>query len=186
MIAPGDRNVRTIFGDAGAATLIRGVDSPTGGDLIGPFIFGTDGRGGPNLIVKDGGLRSMDAATRTWTKPATLEMNGPEIFNFTLRVVPESMRALLAKANISAEAVDWFVPHQANRYMLDHLRDKMGLPKEKFFVGMRECGNTVSASIPVALADAARRGLLRPNALLALAGFGVGYSWAACLARWQG
>ena len=84
-----------------------------------------------------------------------------------------------------AEAIDWFVPHQANQYMLDHLRDKMGLPKEKFFVGMRECGNTVSASIPIALADAAQQGLLRPSSLLALVGFGVGYSWAACLARWR-
>lgn len=187
LLKPNDRNVRTIFGDAAAATLVRSVeDAAADRELVGPFVFGTDGRGAPNLIVKQGAFRARSAVEFDTTEPLVLEMNGPEIFNFTLRVVPETVRTLLQKDSIPADAVDLFFPHQANQYMLDHLRDKMSLPKEKFFVGLRDCGNTVSASIPIALADAAGQGLLKRDALLMLIGFGVGYSWGAGLIRWRG
>lgn len=187
LLKPSDRNVRTIFGDAAAATLVRArEDAPPDRDLIGPFVFGTDGRGAPNLIVKEGAFRARSSVTADAAAPLVLEMNGPEIFNFSLRVVPDSVEKLLQKSSTGSEAVDFYFAHQANQYMLEHLRDKMRLPKEKFFIGLRDCGNTVSASIPIALADAASQGLLKRDALLMLIGFGVGYSWGACFIRWRG
>lgn len=187
LIKPGDRNVRTIFGDAAAATLVRAEEMVVPGrELIGPFVFGTDGQGAPNLIVKEGAFRSFTSGATGTSQPPSIAMNGPEIFNFSLRVVPECVRELLQKGQMSVDEVDFFFAHQANQYMLDHLRDKMGLPKEKFYVGLRDCGNTVSSSIPIALADAARHDLIKRDALLMLIGFGVGYSWAAGFIRWRG
>ncbi len=110
-------------------------------------------------------------------------MNGPEIFTFTLRVVPEAVRKLLARSGKSLNDIDLFVFHQANRYMLDHLRDKLKIPPEKFVVGMSECGNTVSSTIPIALQEAVRSRQIPPGQLVMLVGFGVGYSWGATLIR---
>jgi 3-oxoacyl-[acyl-carrier-protein] synthase III len=188
-----DRSVRTIFGDAAAATLLTAADVRE--PLLGPFIYGSDGAGGPNLIVPSGGLR------RPRTKSSAMEsedengnvrsadnlfMNGPEIFNFTLSAVPESIDRLLAKSGKALGDVDLFVFHQANQYMLDHLRKRLKIPMEKFYVFMKECGNTVSSTIPIALKSARDEGRLPEGSLVMLVGFGVGYSWGATLLRSTG
>lgn len=172
----GDKSVRTLFGDAAAATLVEAADVAE--DAIGPFVYGTDGAGGDKLIVRQGGMRSPGPAA------GGLTMNGPDIFNFTLKAVPESVRRLLENAGKSQDEIDLFVFHQANRYMLEYLRKKLRLPDEKFVIWMENCGNTVSSTIPIALKEAARQGTLRPGALTMLVGFGVGLSWGACLVRW--
>lgn len=190
---PDDRSARPLFGDAAAATLVRGrPDAPAGGlPWIGPFVFGTDGKGMENLIVSTGGMRRP---ARGPTSPCTdatvpalshnhLFMNGPEIFTFALRVVPQAVKALLARAERTIDDVDLFVFHQANRYMLEHLRDKLEIPPEKFVVAMSHVGNTVSSTIPIALKDSVGRQLLPAGKLALLVGFGVGYSWAATLIR---
>ena len=188
-----DRSVRTIFGDAAAATLVTAVDSEDA--LIGPFVFGTDGRGANNLIVPTGGLRrSRSAETgREVTDDSGnvrsqdhLFMDGAEIFNFTLKAVPQSVCQLLERSHKTLDEIDLFVFHQANRYMLDYLRRKIKVPQEKFYVAMGYCGNTVSSTIPIALKHAQMEGRLKPENLTMLVGFGVGYSWAAGLARWTG
>jgi 3-oxoacyl-[acyl-carrier-protein] synthase III len=175
LLAPGDKTVRTIFGDAGAATLVRASDGAAG---IGPVVFGTDGAGGSNLICTQGGFRRGAQAGEPLT------MNGPEIFNFTLRVVPDTVERLLTAGGIRSEDVKLFIFHQANRYMLDHLRKKLALPAERFFVSMAHCGNTVSCSIPIALKDALDAGRLQAGDQVMLVGFGVGYSWGGTLVRW--
>ena len=175
-----DRGSRTIFGDGAAATLICAQDdSGAGGELVGPFVYGTDGSGADNLIVATGGLRRPGVA-----RP--LVMNGSELFAFTIRAVPPLVNQLLERAGRSLGEVDLFVFHQANRFMLDHLRDKLGIPPDRFFLNMERCGNTVSSTIPIALRDAQDEGLLKPGCLTMTVGFGVGYSWAATLIRWTG
>lgn len=188
-IHPGDRSVRSIFGDGAAATLVVGNVGPA---AIGPFIYGTDGSGAANLIVRAGGARQriaseapaeMDANGNTRTAN-DLYMNGPEIFSFTLRAVPEAVRALLNKADKRQDEVDLWVFHQANEYMLEHLRKKLGISPDRFALAMEHSGNTVSASIPIALSSLARDGKIVRGMLLGLVGFGVGYSWGATLVRW--
>jgi 3-oxoacyl-[acyl-carrier-protein] synthase-3 len=178
-LRPDDRAVRPLFGDAAAATLVRGRrDSAPGGlPWIGPFVHGTDGKGADNLIVRAGGLREPTAAGA----PPQLHMNGPEIFTFALTAVPTAVRSLLDRAERTMDDVDLFVFHQANAYMLEHLRDKLRIPPEKFVVSMSHVGNTVSSTIPIALKDAA--GAAPEGTLALLVGFGVGYSWAATLIR---
>lgn len=187
-IHPKDRGARTIFGDAAAATLVG-----AGGGEIGPFAYGTDGRGAANLIVPAGGMRTPRTADTSravvdgggsWRSRDDLHMNGPEIFTFTLKAVPALVDDLLARSGRSLDEIDLFVFHQANAFMLTHLKDKLGIPDEKFVLAMEGCGNTVSSTIPIALKDALDRGLLGPGRLVLAAGFGVGYSWGATLLRW--
>ena len=197
-IHPRDKSVRTLFGDAATATLIGGVTATSfeqDDECIGPFVFGTDGSGAHNLIVRTGGMRQRYAegtaivepdAEGNFRGPDNLYMNGSEIFTFTLRTVPESVQTLLQRSHKNLEDIDLFVFHQANQYMLEHLRKKLKLPPEKFCMAMRDCGNTVSSTIPIALKHALEEGKLRPGNLAMLVGFGVGYSWGATLIRWAG
>lgn len=189
-IHPRDKSVRTIFGDAATATLISAVESEA--EPVGPFVFGTDGSGAENLIVPTGGMRRRPVADAAETEDESgnrrtvnnLFMNGPEIFNFTLRRVPPVVAALLERAQLSKDQVDLWVFHQANRYMLDFLRKKLGIPEDRFVVNMAHCGNTVSSTIPIALRDLQTQGRLRAGMKIGLVGFGVGYSWSAVLVRW--
>lgn len=190
---PDDRSVRPLFGDAAAATLVQArPDAPEdGSDWIGPFVFGTDGKGMENLIVPAGACRrhgsvpngACQEPTASGRSAHHLYMNGAEIFTFALRVVPRAVEAILDRAERTLDDVDLFVFHQANRYMLEHLRDKLKIPPEKFVIAMSHVGNTVSSTIPIALKDSVDRQLLAPGRLVLLVGFGVGYSWAATLIR---
>ena len=189
-IHPQDRSVRTIFGDAAAATLISRTESEE--CMIGPFVYGTDGTGGENLIVQTGGTRRPPAINPPLAEDSdgnkrtinNLYMNGPEIFNFTLRVVPQTVKELLKSSGRQIEEIDYFVFHQANHFMLEHLRKKLTVPAEKFCVSMKDCGNTVSSTIPIALDGLHRERKIHPGDLLMLVGFGVGFSWGGTLVRW--
>jgi 3-oxoacyl-[acyl-carrier-protein] synthase-3 len=189
---PRDRSVRTIFGDAAAATLVESADC-TPEPSIGPFVYGTDGSGAGNLIVPTGGAReprtaesgeALEDESGNWRSHDNLYMNGAEIFSFTLRVIPKCVDDLLTLSATRMDDIDLFVFHQANQYMLDHLRKKLKVPKEKFYVAMRHCGNTVSSTIPIALKHAQQQGRMKSGDRVMLVGFGVGYSWAATLVRW--
>ncbi len=184
-----DVSVRTLFGDAGTATLVQAVAAEE--RSLGPYVYGSDGRGGPNLMLKrhswrEAGVLAGSGAGESHSSDDCLTMNGPEIFTFTLKAVPAAVKALLQRAERSLDEVDLFVFHQANRYMLTHLRDKLGIPADKFVIAMEKYGNTVSNTIPLALMDAEKSGQLKPGQLLMLVGFGVGYSWGATFVRWHG
>ncbi|HEX8176920.1 MAG TPA: ketoacyl-ACP synthase III [Pyrinomonadaceae bacterium] len=185
-----DKSVRTLFGDGASATLIGAGESDA--DLIGPFVFGTDGRGAERLIVPAGGSRRpLDDAglietedeQGNWRSPRNLYMNGPEIFNFTMRTVPQVMDELLVKCGRGLDEIDYVIPHQANKFMLERLQRRLKIPYEKFHVELENTGNTVSSTIPIALESARRQGRIKAGDTVALIGFGVGYSWAATLVR---
>lgn len=189
-INPRDRSARTIFGDGAAATLIESVEGDA--DLIGPFVFGSDGRGANNLIVPVGGQRRPPGPTTAvesedeggnWRSAQNLYMNGPEIFNFTLQCVPPTVAQLLNNSGLPLEQIDYFVFHQANKFMLEHLRAKLRIPPEKFCVNMELVGNTVSSTIPIALEAARQQDKIHPGDRVMLVGFGVGYSWAAAIVQ---
>lgn len=191
MLHPQDKSVRTLFGDGAAATLVQGTALPQA--AIGPFVMGTDGRGAKNLIVEAGAFRKRQATNQPVFDEngnpqcdSCLYMNGGEIFTFTLDTVPRVVADLLAKAHLQMTDIDLFVFHQANQYMLDFLRKKCGIPEDKFAVCLRNFGNTVSSTIPIALKNETNAGALQHGAKVMLVGFGVGYSWGATIVRWQG
>lgn len=181
---PRDKGNRTIFGDGASATVV----STDGFAEIGEFVLGTDGSGANNLIVKSGGARFPeklnDLDFDEGGNPIGsdyLFMDGQEIFVFTLTKVPKMVKEVLEKNYLQKEDVNLFVFHQANKYMLEHLRKKMKIEEERFFINFDCIGNTVSSTIPIALCDAHDQGKLRGNVLLA--GFGVGLSWGATVLR---
>jgi 3-oxoacyl-[acyl-carrier-protein] synthase-3 len=191
LIHPSDKSVRMIFGDGASATLVVANDLET---LIGPFVYGTDGAGAENLIVPTGGMRRAVVRDATPVSDESgnertvndLYMSGTDIFTFTLRTVPMVVERLCERAELDRGTVDLFIFHQANGFILDHLRRKLGIPAEKFVVALEHVGNTAASSIPIALVQAERMGQLKPGALVMLVGFGGGCSWGATLLRWQG
>lgn len=158
-------------------------------ECIFNFALGTDGRGFDKLIVRHGGLRhkydpqeipQTDESGNVISKNH-LFMNGPEIFNFTIEAVPKLVAEVLEKNHYSMGDIDYFIFHQANKYMLDYLRKKIKIPEEKFYCNMLETGNTVSATIPIAYAESLKAGIIRQGQRVLLCGFGVGYSWGAVI-----
>jgi 3-oxoacyl-[acyl-carrier-protein] synthase-3 len=185
-IHPGDRSVRVLFGDGAAATLVEALPAGPGEQFIAPPVWGSDGRGARNLIVPTGGARTpIGLGTADGAGPAPqLFMNGPEIFNFTAQRIPEVVEEVLRRNGKSIAEIDQFVFHQASKMVLDHLRRKLRIPPERFYTAIEDCGNTVSSTIPIALKRACSDGRIAPGNSVLLAGFGVGYSWAATLIRW--
>jgi len=180
-IHPRDKSNRTIFGDAAAATLV----SDSGFAEILEFALGTDGRGADRLTVQTGAMRHLspknDLSFDESGNPVSsdyLFMDGTEIFNFTLEMVPELVKETLDQNQVKQDDVNLFVFHQANKYMLNFLRKKIRIPEERFYYFLDKVGNTVSSTIPIAITAAIREGSIRAADRVLIAGFGVGYSWA--------
>lgn len=175
-----DKGNRTIFGDAASATIV----SESGIARIGNFSLGTDGSGANNLIIKSGGMRcpekvndlSFDESGNPLSSDY-LSMNGSEIFTFTLDNVPQLIANTLSCNDVSKEEIGLYVLHQANKYMLDFLRKKIKIAPEVFYYCLSEYGNTVSNTIPIALRNAIDDNVISGSMKVAIAGFGVGYSW---------
>lgn len=179
-----DKANRTIFGDAGSATLV----STDGFAEIGNFSLGSDGKGAENLMVKTGGMRHRtpmnDLQFDETGIPLSSDyifMNGPKIFNFTNAIVPKLVKDVLLKNELAQEDINLFAFHQANKFMLDYLRKKIKVEKEKFYYYMSEVGNTVSSTIPILLTEAKKKNKLEGNVMIA--GFGVGYSWGGTILK---
>ena len=187
-----DRVNRPLFGDGASATLIRAVESDCQDPLIGPFVFGTDGNGADLLIVPAGGHRLPHNADTAIEKRDghgnvrsldQLYMHGSKIFTFALENIPLMVDELLLRSGKTREQIDVFIFHQANRFILERLRQQCNLDKDRYFNNIRTRGNTVSSSIPIAMIDAQAEGMLKPGHTVMLVGFGVGLSWAATLVR---
>jgi len=181
-----DKSARFIFGDGAAATLISEGNKKG----IGKFIFGTDGKKSEKIIVKDGGARNPISESSfidfsdefgNTTNNASFYMDGTSIFIFGLKTVPEAIQKLLEKIDEKIEQIDLFIFHQANLYLIEKIGQKLKIPENKIFNFMKNCGNTVSSTIPIALYEAIKAGKAKPGQKIILVGFGVGLSWAATI-----
>jgi len=186
-IHPRDRGNRTLFSDAATATLI----STDGFLKIEDFVLGTDGKGAKNLIVETGAARQKEKSDVTLSSgeefqksPDYLYMNGSEIFNFTLESVPPLVEKVIQKNNLQKGQIDLFVFHQANKHMLNFIRQASDIPEEKFYYCLEDFGNTVSSTIPIALYHALKEErITEENNTVVIAGFGVGYSWGSSVLK---
>ena len=183
---PSDKSNRSIFGDGAAACLI----STEGFAEIGEFVLGTDGSGADHLIVKTGaarhkaatGLSIEDDEGHVWHDDY-LYMNGGAIFNFTLDAVPAMMAQILEKNGMQKDDVDYYVFHQANKFMLNTIRKVCVLPKDKFYVNLAETGNTVSSTVLIGLKDCLEKDTIKPGDKVMVTGFGVGLSWGGTVLK---
>jgi 3-oxoacyl-[acyl-carrier-protein] synthase III len=174
-----DRTCRPIFSDGASATLL----SESNSDNIGPFVFGTDGSGYEKLIVRRGGAREpKNIEDSTY---GLLEMNGSDVFLFTLSSIPPCINMLLDKSSLRINDIDLFVFHQASKLVLENIIRIMSLDKDKVYINLKNVGNTVSATIPIALKDAEYQGRIKDGDRVMLVGFGVGLSWGATLITWR-
>ena len=181
---PSDKSNRSIFGDAAAACLI----STEGIAEIGEMSLGTDGSGAKHLIVETGAARHKAATGKQTTdddghirRDDYLYMDGSAIFNFTLDAVPAMMKDILAKNEMVKENIDYYVFHQANKFMLNTIRNVCVLPKDKFYVNLNETGNTVSSTVMIGLKQCLDAGTITPGMKVMVAGFGVGLSWGGTI-----
>lgn len=175
-----DRVNRSIFGDAATATIISISDNAD----IGEFIFGTDGSGHEKLIIKNSGSKSLLKGNKELAiseNDKYLYMDGPEVFNFTINIVPESIKQIIEKNDFSEPNIDQFILHQANSFMLNHLRKSLQIEKYRFFNDLRFEGNTVSNTIPIALKKYTSS-INSPQNIILL-GFGVGLSWCGGIVK---
>jgi len=182
---PDDRSTVSLFGDGGAAALIcRAGDDQEG---IGRFVLGTDGGSAERFMIPAGGARvprSSESAEDPRRSPNHVCMDGPGVLAFVRERIPGTVRQLLDESGLQMRDIDLVVFHQASALSLEYLVKWLKVPAEKVFLGIAKVGNTVSASIPIALRDAELAGRLAPGQRVLLAGFGVGLSWAACVVRW--
>jgi 3-oxoacyl-[acyl-carrier-protein] synthase-3 len=180
IVDPADRATALLFGDAGTVTALEAGDEADACH----FVLGSDGAGVKNLIVPTGGFRDYMAcgdSRLAGRQGEALYMDGGEIFNFTLRVVPPLV-ARTVELGAPGGAPDHYLFHQANQFMLKHLIKKAKLSAEQAPLNIDEYGNTSSASIPLLMTTRLAETLRERRQRLALFGFGVGYSWAsACL-----
>jgi 3-oxoacyl-[acyl-carrier-protein] synthase-3 len=177
-----DRSLRTIFGDAAAATLITPAEQRS----LWGFQFGSDGSGGDMLLVADGGGRPAAGAIKPrhrkrWN--SRLYMDGPSLINFTVEAVPRLVDEILQANQLTDAEIDKYLLHQATWKMLDQLRHRMGVEEDRLPIELAEVGNTVSCTIPILIERLRKRGQLDAKSVNMLIGFGVGLSWAGCLWR---
>jgi 3-oxoacyl-[acyl-carrier-protein] synthase-3 len=179
IIAQDDRATAPLFGDAAAATLVETSDMP----YVGEFDFGTEGAEAKALIVRSGGSRYPEVAPDDAGK--YLFMDGRAIYNFMMKTVPKSVERCLTANKLKEEDIDFFVFHQASKYMLESLRKRMSIPEAKLPIALEKVGNTVSSSIPIVLCGLMRKPSNRGKKAV-VCGFGVGLSWATGLIHLQG
>jgi 3-oxoacyl-[acyl-carrier-protein] synthase-3 len=169
-----DRSTLVLFGDGAGAVV---MERTSRGGFLG-FELGADGGGGDSLWLPGSGSRKFENPDRF------VKMNGREVFKFATRVMVTSAQAILERCELSMDDVDVYVPHQANIRIIDHAARKLGIPREKIVVNVDRYGNTSSGSIPLALADAAVDGRLRPGKLVLMTGMGAGLTWGSALMEW--
>jgi 3-oxoacyl-[acyl-carrier-protein] synthase-3 len=175
-----DRSTAVLFGDgAGAVVLERVAD----GGFLG-FELGADGAGGPQLYLPGGGSRAPVSEKSFAERLHFVRMNGREVFKFATRVLVSSAESVLAECDRTVEDIDVYVPHQANVRIIEHARQKLGIPQEKTVIDVDRYGNTSSGSIPLALADAKADGRLEAGQLVLMTGMGAGLTWGSGLIEW--
>jgi 3-oxoacyl-[acyl-carrier-protein] synthase III len=169
-----DRSTLVLFGDGAGAVVVEAV--PDRGFL--GFELGADGAGGASLWLPGSGSRIFDEPD------GLVKMNGREVYKFATRILVQSAQDIMERCGVTIDDVDVYVPHQANMRIIDHATRKLGVSSEKVVVNVDRYGNTSSGSIPLALADAAQDGRLKPGKLVLMTGMGAGLTWGSALIRW--
>jgi 3-oxoacyl-[acyl-carrier-protein] synthase-3 len=173
-----DRRTCVLFGDGAGAVVLR-AEQGTGTVFdrgVLATLLGSDGRHYEDLYV-DGGPSSTGTTGH-------VRMNGREVFRFAVNALSTATRRVLEIGGLEVDDVDWLVPHQANSRILDAVRRNLGLPEDRMLVTVDRHANTSAASVPLALAEAAAAGRLRPNQIVVINAMGGGFTWGAALLRW--
>ncbi len=173
-----DRTTCVLFGDGAGAIVLEAEEQPEGAPVRGVIAskLRSDGRHRSKLYV-DGGPSTTGTAGH-------LRMEGKDVFRFAVGQVTDVMVDAFAEAGVTADDLDWFVPHQANQRIIDSSAQKLGIAPEKVVKTVQWHGNTSAASIPLALSVACEDGRIKPGDLVMIEAIGGGFAWGAALIRW--
>jgi 3-oxoacyl-[acyl-carrier-protein] synthase-3 len=168
-----DSSCRPIFSDGSSSVFIKKNKR----SKINSFVLGSDGSGYKNLIVPSKNIKIRDKIL----KKNKIYMDGSKVFLFTLNKVQECFYDVLRKSNLKKNEIDYFIFHQASKFIIDNIVRKLGIDKKKNIINLNQIGNTVSSSIPIALKMALKKKKIKKKSKVLLLGFGVGYSWGGCI-----
>jgi 3-oxoacyl-[acyl-carrier-protein] synthase-3 len=177
MLDYSNRGTAVIFGDGAGAAVVR--PAPAGAGFMA-WCLGSDGRGYLQVTC---GNKELGAYAAKDPRPI-IEMEGPDVFKFAVDIFIRQANEVCSTAGIAMEDIDLWVPHQANFRIIDAAARRIGLPLDRVAINIDEYGNTSSASIPIALEEAVRKGRVKSGDHVLLAGFGSGLTWGACLLKW--
>jgi 3-oxoacyl-[acyl-carrier-protein] synthase-3 len=176
-----DRSTCVLFGDGAGAVVLQRV---TDGGFLG-FELGSDGEGGKDLSIPAGGSRNPVSPETVAQEMHFLQMNGREVYKFATRILVSSAEKLLEECGLTVDDIDLYIPHQANKRIIDHAARNLGIPEDKVFVNVQKYGNTSSASIPLCLTEAVAGGRLRDGTRVLMTGMGAGLTWGSAYATWS-
>jgi 3-oxoacyl-[acyl-carrier-protein] synthase-3 len=176
-----DRTTCILFGDGAGAAVLERVEE---GGFVG-FELGADASGEKDLYVAAGGSRLPTTAETVAEEQHLIRMRGQEVFRFATRVMVSSAQKLLDECGLTVDEIDLYVPHQANKRIIDHAAKNLGLPPEKIFLNIHRYGNTSAASIPIGLAEAVDEGRLEAGTRVLMSAVGGGYTWGSACLTWS-
>ncbi len=176
-----DRATCVIFGDGVAAGVLGPVESPSG---ILASEMHTNGMFADHLFIPAGGTARPASCETVQARDHYIKMRGNELFKVAVRSLEEVSRRVMQQANVCADQLSLFIPHQANQRITDAVQQRLGLPPEKVYTNISRVGNTSSASIPICLDECVRSGRIKKGDLILLSAFGAGVTWGAVLMRW--
>lgn len=174
----GDRTTSVLFGDGAGAAVLQASEDPTG---ILAFDMGSDGSKSDALILPGGGTRHAFTQKPYHDELVTLKMNGSEVFKFAARIIKRSLNSALEQANMTADEIDLYIPHQSNYRITEAAARFMRLPLERFYSNIHRYGNTSAATIPIALCEAVEEGRCKVGDTLGFVSFGAGLTWASTI-----
>jgi 3-oxoacyl-[acyl-carrier-protein] synthase-3 len=175
------RDTAVLFADGAGAVILRGEEGERG---ILANHLGSDGATQEILAFPGGGFKHTPTPEYLREHPSKIIMNGPELFKIAINKFMHASNVVLEAAGMTKEDLDFFIPHQANARIIEVVREKMGLTPEQVVVNIDHTGNTVAASIPMALHEARMDGRVKEGDIVLLAAFGAGLTWGASLIRW--
>jgi 3-oxoacyl-[acyl-carrier-protein] synthase-3 len=177
-----DRNTCVLFGDGAGAVVVGPSEDPERG-ILSTHIF-ADGEQIESLYIPAGGTRTPITHELLEQRKHLVHMSGKEVFKYAVRALASASQVALEANGLRPEQVDWLIPHQANKRIIEGVVQRSGIPPERCYVNIERTANTSSASVPIALDQAVREGTIKAGQTLIFCALGGGFAWGSAAIRW--
>jgi len=177
-----DRETCVIFGDGAGGVLLEPSDSNDG---IISSILKTDGSGASSLRILAGGSRKPASENTLVNREHYIRQDGKKVFKFAVKRMAEVSAEILLNNGLKGDDIKLFIPHQANKRIIDATSKRCGIPKEKVLINIERFGNTTAGTIPIGLNEAVENNLINNGDYLLLSSFGSGFTWGSILIKWN-
>ena len=177
-----DRDTCVIFGDGGGGVILEPTHNDTG---ILDSILHMDGNGGEYLIIPGGGSRIPATVESVKSRQHFIKQDGKTVYKFAVRGMADVSEEILSRNNLSGEDIALFIPHQANKRIIDAAAERCGISSEKVLINIDRYGNTTAGTIPIAMNEAVENNQIKDGDYILLASFGAGFTWGSILIKWE-